>query len=142
MANAIGVGIPDMHIEFGFSPGPVFAVDDLLVLWQRARTVAENTPPCPCHGIVRGLIDPDVMEDNMLNPLRSRYRAAGQAELYSLIERRLRKPPFAGMQQSFSDWLRDLREAPLGGAEKKVLYEDLAVGLRAFADNPAPFSCD
>jgi hypothetical protein len=131
-----------MHIEFGFSPAPAFAADDLLVLWQRARTAAENTPPCPCHGVVRGLIDPDVMEDNMLNPLRTRYRDAGQVELYGVIERRLRKSPFAGMQQSFSDWLRDLREASLGAADKQLLYDDLATGLRAFADNPTPFSCD
>src|SRR5262245_50274679 len=102
----------DVHNLFGFPPEPAFAASDLLVLWQRARTVAENTPPCPCHGIVRGVIDPDVMEDNMLNPLRTRYRDAGRVELCGLIERRLRKPPFAGMQQPFSDWLRALCAAP------------------------------
>ena len=131
-----------MHIEFGFPRDPAFAVDDLLVLWQRARTVAENTPPCPCHGFVHGLIDPDVVEDNMLAPLRTRYRDAGQSELCSLVERRLRKPPFAGMRQPFSEWIRDLGTAPLGAAQMRVLYDDLAAGLRAFADNATPFACD
>jgi hypothetical protein len=134
--------MPDPRIDFGFvAPRPADAVDELLTLWQRARTVAENTPGCPCHGIVAGLVDPDVMEDNMLKPLRARYRDGGQQELLAIIEQRLRKSPFAGMRQSFPQWLRCLCEASLGASARQTLCNDIAVALRSYADAGPVFSC-
>jgi hypothetical protein len=134
--------MPDPRIDFGFvAPRPPDALDELLTLWQRARTVAESTPGCPCHGIVAGLVDPDVMEANMLEPLRARYRDGGQPELLAIVERRLRKPPFAGMRQSFPRWLQYVRELSLGAAQRQTLRDDLAEALRSYADAGPVFTC-
>jgi hypothetical protein len=131
-----------VRIDFGFpAPRSRDTVDDLIELWQRARTVAENTPACPCHGIVPGFVDPDIMEDNMLKPLRARYRDNGQHALLALIEQRLRKSPFAGMRQPFPRWLDHLRGMSLDVEERRIFYADLAAALRSYADAASGFNC-
>jgi hypothetical protein len=136
------LAMPDTGIDFGFvAPPRLDAFDALVTLWQRARAVAESTPACPCHGIVAGIVDPDVMETNMLELLRARYRDNDEPELLAIVERRLRKSPFAGMRQPFPHWLRHLREVALGAAARQALCDDLAVALRAYADAGPVFTC-
>jgi hypothetical protein len=126
-------------IDFGFAPR---ARDgDLVALWRLARAAAENAPACPCHGIVAGRIDPDVIEGNMLATLRTRYREGGQSELVALIEARLRKSPFAGMTQSFESWLQGLAAAPLSAATRALLRDDLAAELKFYAEAQPQFEC-
>jgi hypothetical protein len=91
--------------------------------------------------MVPGVIDPDVMEHNMLAPLRARYRQDGRDELVALLERRLRKSPFAGARAAFPHWLRALNEVPLAEQARKDLYDDLEGGLMFYADSAAPFTC-
>jgi len=128
-------------IDLGFAPRPRGRIDDLVALWQRARMAAENAPACPCHGIVPGRIDPDVIEENMLAALRTRYRAGGQSELVALLDRRLRKSPFAGMRESFEAWLRGLPVAALGDTAQTALYDDLESTLRYYAQAQPQFAC-
>ena len=134
------------EIDFGFAPltrrraEPL--AEPLAELWRRVRLAAETRPPCPCHGIVAGQIDPDVIEENMLAPLRTRYRVRGPAELVTVIERRLNRPPFAGLRQSFEDWLQNLADAPLGEAARARLHQDLAEALRSFADPATALACE
>ena len=81
----------DQAIDFGFAPRPRDGAEQLVELWRLARLTAENQPPCPCHGIVAGQIDPDVIEQNMLEALRTRYRAGAHSELAALIEQRMKQ---------------------------------------------------
>jgi hypothetical protein len=128
-------------IDWGFRPSQGGTrVDALAGLWRRARSVAENMPPCPCHGIVSGAIDPDGMEHNMLAPLCARYREQGQLELAMLLERRLRKSPFAGLRAAFPSWLLSLPEALTANA-LTIIYDDLEEALQFYADAPPQFTC-
>ncbi len=132
----------DSFVKLAFQPPPaVTCLDRLAELWRRARSVAENMPACPCHGIVAGVIDPDVMEHNMLAPLRARYRQNGCDELDALLERRLRKSPFAGARSAFPRWLQSLETTPLSEDARQILYTDIESGLRFYAENAAPFAC-
>src|SRR5262245_2472649 len=116
-------------------------IDELIELWRRARSVAESMPGCPCHGIVSGVIDPDVMEHNMLAPLRARYRDDGHADLQALVEQRLRKSPFAGTRAAFPRWVQGLAQAPLAAGTRKLLYNDLQAALQFYADATPQFTC-
>jgi hypothetical protein len=128
-------------IDWGFQPSQRGTrVEALAGLWRRARSVAENMPACPCHGIVSGVIDPDVMEHNMLAPLRARYREQGHPDLAILLDRRLRKSPFAGMRAAFPSWLQSLPEA-VNADELTVIYDDLAEALQFYADAGPQFTC-
>jgi hypothetical protein len=128
-------------VNWGFRPTPpTDRVRELASLWQRARVAAESMPACPCHGIVSGVIDPDVMEHNMLMPLRARYREAGRGELSDLIEQRLRKSPFAGLRIGFPSWLASLADRPLDAGARTRLYDDLQEALQDFA--ATPFVCE
>ena len=131
----------DSFVELAFQPPPLTNLDRLAELWQRARTVAETMPACPCHGFVAGVIDPDVMEHNMLAPLRARYRQSGHDELVALLERRLRKSPFAGARSAFPRWLHGLEATPLNEDERQILYADIESGLRFYAESAEPFTC-
>lgn len=132
----------DLFVELPFQPPPAAAyLDRLAELWGHARTVAETLPACPCHGVVAGVIDPDVMEHNMLAPLRARYRQNGHEELAELVERRLRKSPFAGTRSAFPRWLQNLEATPLNEEARRTLYADLESGLRFYAENAEPFTC-
>ena len=131
----------DSFVELAFQPPPLTDLDRLAELWQRARTVAETMPACPCHGIVAGVIDPDVMEHNMLAPLRARYRQSGHDELVALLERRLRKSPFAGGRSAFSRWLQGLEATSLSKDARQLLYADIESGLRFYAESAEPFTC-
>jgi hypothetical protein len=137
-------------LDFGFKPRAAPApAEELVALWQRARIAAETAPACPCHGIVSGRIDADAMEGNMLAPLRSRYRDGGRggdddggnADLCALIEKRLKKSPFAGLRQPFEQWLRALPGAPLAPAARQALIEDLRAALTYYAEAPPQFMC-
>jgi hypothetical protein len=130
-------------IQWGFRPHrpALDRTDELIGLWRRARTVAENMPACPCHGIISGVIDPDVMEHNMLAPLRARYRDEGPAELAELVEARLRQSPFAGMRAAFPRWLQSLPEAPLEPSARTVFFDDLRATLLSYADAAPQFTC-
>jgi len=129
-------------IDWGFRPSQRGSRGDALAgLWRRARTVAESMPACPCHGIISGVIDPDVMEHNMLAPMRARYREQGHAGLATVIERRLRKSPFAGMRAAFPRWLYDLPEAGLAADQLSMLYDDLEAALQVYADAAPQFTC-
>ncbi len=129
-------------MELAFQPPPAVADPDRLAeLWRRARTVAETMPACPCHGVVAGVIDPDVMEHNMLAPLRARYRQNGHDELVALLERRLRKSPFAGARSAFPRWLQDIEATPLSEDARLTLYTDIENGLRFYAESAEPFTC-
>jgi hypothetical protein len=131
-----------VRIDFGFqAPRLRDTIDDLIELWQRARAVAESTPACLCHGIVPGFVDPDIMEDNMLKPLRAHYRGNGQRALLALIEQRLRKSPFAGMRQPFPRWLDHLRGTSIDLEQRREFYADLAAALRSYADAAPGFNC-
>ena len=132
----------DSFAGFAFQPPPQLdRIDQLVELWRRARAVAESMPACPCHGIVSGVIDPDVMEHNMLAPLRARYRQDGCDALVALLERRLRKSPFAGARASFPRWLGTLGEATLDEQTRNGLYDDLEAALQFYAESTAPFTC-
>jgi hypothetical protein len=131
----------DSFVELAFQPPPLANLDRLAELWQRARTVAETMPACPCHGFVAGVIDPDVMEHNMLAPLRARYRQSGHDELVELLERRLRKSPFAGARSAFPRWLHGLEATPLREDARQLLYADIESGLRFYAESAEPFTC-
>ena len=106
-------------IDFGFKPKVKSRGDDLVVLWNLARANAENGPACPCHGIYAGRIDPDTIESNLLAPLRTRYREAGQTDLRDVIERRMRKSPFAGLRQPFETWLLGLSDIKISRCGEK-----------------------
>jgi hypothetical protein len=132
----------DPFVELAFRPPPTLdRIGRLVDLWRRGRTIAENMPACPCHGVVPGVIDPDVMEHNMLAPLRARYRQDGRDELVALIDRRMRKSPFAGARAAFPDWLHTLGEAALDATARKELYADLEAALAFYAESTAPFTC-
>jgi hypothetical protein len=128
-------------LDFGFKPKAKSRADDLVALWRLARNNAENGPACPCHGIVSGRIDPDTLETNMLNPLRTRYRDAGQRDLRDVIERRLRKSPFAGMRQPFEAWLAGLQNLRLAPTDTEMLYTDLEAALNYLAEAEPQFVC-
>lgn len=129
-------------VELAFQPPQAIAdLSRLAEIWGRARTVAETMPACPCHGVVAGVIDPDVMEHNMLAPLRARYRQDGHDELVALLERRLRKSPFAGARSAFPRWLQSLEASSLSDEARHTLYADLESGLRFYAESAAPFTC-
>jgi len=134
--------MPDTSIDFGFvAPPPPDPIGELQTLWQRARTVAENTLACPCHGVVAGVVDPDVMEHNVLDLLRARYRNSDHQELVALIEQRLRKSPFAGMRRPFPHWLNGLRDNSIDAIGRQTFYDDLAAALRSYADAGPTFAC-
>jgi hypothetical protein len=141
-ARARMAPMTDLFVELPFQPPPAAAyLDRLAELWGRARTVAETLRACPCHGVVAGVIDPDVMEHNMLAPLRARYRQNGHDDLAALVERRLRKSPFAGARSAFPRWLQSLEATPLNEEARRILYADLESGLRFYAENAEPFTC-
>ncbi len=129
-------------IDWGFQRlPPVDRIEELVGLWGRARAAAESMPACPCHGIISGAIDPDVMEHNMLGPLRARYQGEGHTELLALVEQRLRKSPFAGKRVAFTPWLKGLADAPLDQSARAVFYDDLHAALRFYAQAGAQFTC-
>jgi hypothetical protein len=136
------IRMAEQMTDWGFQPSrPRGRVDELIALWRRARSVAESMPACPCHGIVSGVIDPDVMEHNMLAPLRARYRDEGHAELVALVEQRLRKSPFAGMRAAFPGWVQSLAQTPLAAGARSLLYDDLQAALQFYADATPQFTC-
>ncbi|HVG51040.1 MAG TPA: hypothetical protein VM867_05345 [Xanthobacteraceae bacterium] len=128
-------------LDFGFRPKTRSRGDEFVTLWRLARTNAEDGPACPCHGIVAGRIDPDTLEINMLSPLRTRYREAGLSDLRDVIERRLRKSPFAGMRQPFETWLHGLPTLNLTDQDRKILYDDIEAGLQHLAEAEPTFVC-
>lgn len=131
-------------IEFGFAPRAASPAEDLVALWQRARLNAETAPACPCHGIVAGRIDADAMETNVLAPLRTRYRGgtgAADVELSAVIDKRLRKSPFAGLRQPFEQWLRELSTMPLAPEAHRMLLADLSAALKDYAEALPAFAC-
>ncbi len=77
----------------------------------------------------------------MLGPLRARYRENGYHELVALLERRLRKSPFAGARSAFPRWLQELEATPLNQEARQILYADVESGLRFYAESAAPFIC-
>jgi hypothetical protein len=128
-------------IDFGFKPRVKSRGDELVALWRLARANGENAPACPCHGIVAGRIDPDTIETNMLAPLRTRYREAGQTDLRDVIERRLRQSPFAGMRLPFETWLLGLPGLKLSEPDRKILCDDLEASLQYYAETQVAFVC-
>jgi hypothetical protein len=128
-------------IDFGFKPKAKSRGDALVALWNLARANAENGPACPCHGIYSGRIDPDTIETNMLSPLRTRYREAGQADLRDAIEQRLRKSPFAGLRQPFEAWLMGLSDIKVSDADRKILCDDIEAALQYHAEAQPVFVC-
>jgi len=128
-------------IDFGFKPKVKSRGDGLVDLWNLARANAENGPACPCHGIYSGRIDPDTIETNLLAPLRTRYREAGQTDLRDVIERRLRKSPFAGLRQPFETWLLALPEIRISDADRTILCDDLEEALQYHAEAQPVFEC-
>src|SRR5262245_48300434 len=128
--------------DWGFRPPQAgHHIDELVGLWRQARATAESMPACPCHGIISGVVDPDVMEHNMLSPLRARYRGEGQIELLAMVDQRLRKSPFAGKRVEFVRWLRGLGNVPLDEGARTMIYEDLRVALRFYAEGGVQFTC-
>jgi hypothetical protein len=129
-------------LNFGFkTPAPAGGAE-LVALWQRVLFNAENAPSCPCHGIVAGRLNPDAIETNMLSPLRSRFRDAGQRDLSDYLERRLRKSPFAGLRQPFEAWLKGIGEAKLEEGSRKDLNDALQASLKYYAETQAEFVCE
>lgn len=128
-------------IDFGFQPRTRSRAGELVTLWRQARNNAENGPACPCHGIVSGRVDADTLETNMLNPLRTRYREGRQDDLRDVIERRLRKSPFAGMRQPFEAWLAGLQTLNLAAGDSKRLFDDLEAALQYLAEAEPTFVC-
>jgi hypothetical protein len=128
-------------IDFGFRPKIKSRGDELVTLWRLARSNAENGPACPCHGIVSGRINPDTIETNMLAPLRTRYREAGQTDLRDVIERRLRQSPFAGMRLPFENWLQGVPAIALPDVARDLLMNDLQAALQYYAEAPIAFVC-
>lgn len=129
-------------VDFGFRPRTNARADKLVALWRMARTIAENAPACPCHGIIAGRVDPDTLEINMLTPLRTRYREAGRKDLRDVVERRLRKSPFAGMRQPLENWFKDLQRLSLTDDDKNILFDDLDEALQYHADPQTLFTCE
>jgi hypothetical protein len=87
------------------------------------------------------------MEVNVLTPLRSRYRNSKEsdgegAELFVLIEKRLRKSPFAGLRQPFEQWLRGLSNTQLSAAASETLIGDLRAALTYHAEAQPQFACE
>jgi len=128
-------------LDFGFKPKAKSRGDVLVALWRQARVNAENGPACPCHGIYSGRIDPDTLETNLLAPLRTRYREAGQTDLRDVIERRLRKSPFAGLRQPFEGWLTGLADVKISDSDRKLLYDDIETALQYHAEAQPVFVC-
>jgi hypothetical protein len=128
-------------IDFGFKPKVKSRGDELVRLWNLARANAENGPACPCHGVYSGRIDPDTIETNMLAPLRTRYREAGQTDLRDVIERRLRKSPFAGLRQPFEAWLMGLSDIKVSDADREILCDDIEAALQYHAEAQPVFEC-
>jgi len=89
-----------------------------------------------------GRIDPDTIESNLLAPLRTRYREAGQTDLRDVIERRMRKSPFAGLRQPFETWLLGLSDVKISHAEKEILCDDLEAALQYHAEAQPVFECN
>lgn len=144
MARTIAAGtfcVSEQTVNFGFKPRAA-SRDELTDLWRRVLFAAENGPTCPCHGIVSGRVNPDAIETNMLSPLRTRFRDNGPPELYELIERRLKKSPFAGLRQPFDAWLRGLAEAKIEDGSRKLLVGELQTALKYYAEAQAEFVCE
>ena len=85
--------------------------------------------------------DPDVIEQNMLDALRTRYKDLGQPELLALIEQRRARKPFAGLRTPFEQWLQNLAQVPLGEDIRQVLFDDLRSSLQGFGEASAEFVC-
>ncbi|MGZ5896935.1 MAG: hypothetical protein ACXWJ6_11875 [Xanthobacteraceae bacterium] len=141
-APSLSENLPQPVIDFGFKPKVKSRGDTLVSLWRAARSNAEKAPACPCHGIIAGRVDPDTLEINMLAPMRTRYREAGQKDLRDVVEKRLRKSPFAGMRQPFENWLQGLISVALSEDEKKILYDDLETSLQYHAETQVVFVCE
>jgi len=139
---ADNVAMNDQTASWGFTPRNRSA-SELGDLWRRVLFIAENAPACPCHGIVAGRLDPDAIETNMLNPLRTQYRDKGERDLVDFIERRLRKSPFAGLRQPFDTWLGSIGQTTALGPELRArLHDDLRASLTYHAEAQAGLACE
>jgi hypothetical protein len=90
-------------------------------------------------------MDADAMETNVLSALRNRYRAMNDEAgtvLSALIEKRLRKSPFAGLRQPFDQWLRGLTDVSLAPISRDVLIGDLRSVLAYHAETQPQFACE
>ena len=135
--------VNDQTLNFGFkTPAPAPAGEDLNSLWRRVLWAAENSPTCPCHGIVSGRLNPDAIETNMLSPLRTRFRDEGRRELYEFVEKRLRKSPFAGLRQPFDAWLKSIAGAKLDDGARKLLSDELTATMKYYAEAQPEFVCE
>jgi hypothetical protein len=137
--------VNDQTINFGFKTPvvPASPVEESLTdLWRRVLWAAENSPTCPCHGIVSGRLNPDAIETNMLSPLRTRWRDEGKRELSDFIEKRLRKSPFAGSRQPFDAWLKGISDAKIDDASRKLLSDELSATMKYYAEAQPEFVCE
>jgi hypothetical protein len=133
-------------VRFGFAaPAAQGRADELATLWRQAVAAADTPVVCICHGFTLGQCGPDVIERNILDTLRTRYRDGGRRDLRDIVEKRLAKSPFAGLRPTFEVWLRSLGDAAKAGgpaSAQEALCADLAASLISFAEGAGEFVCE
>lgn len=107
---------------------------ELAGLWNSAIIFAPHLSGCMCAGGFHVPLDPAAVEQDLIEFLLYRYRDEGLDALAAHVEARA-----INRKSSFNIWLAELEEAPLSGAERQRVIDDLATTLEsmnAMGGNP------
>lgn len=98
----------------------------LAELWNSAIIFAPHLAGCMCAGGFHVPLDPQAVEEDLIDFLRYRYKSEGLGKLAAYLDGRAEN-----RDSSFNVWLRELDAAPLSAKERRRLIEDLRTTLNS-----------
>ena len=113
--------------------------EDLASLWSGALAFTPHLEGCACMGLTHIALDRQTIEDDILDYLRTRYRASDRGALTAFVDSRMN----ATNAPPFDRWLRDIGNADLSMRDRKQLSNDLQQTLQSMnAPRASGFQCD
>lgn len=91
----------------------------LAELWSSAMIFAPHLAGCSCAGFHVPL-DPAAVEEDLVDFLAYRYKGEGRTSLADFVARRTKE-----RSPDFGRWLEALDDAPIEGADRARLMDDL-----------------
>ncbi len=99
---------------------------ELAELWSSAIIFAPHLAGCTCAGGFHVPLNPNAVEEDLIDFLRHRYRGEGLKDLADYVDSRA-----ASRATSFNVWLRELDTSSLSAKYRNRLIEDLRTTLES-----------
>lgn len=108
----------------------MYQVSDVIELWQVALTTPLHGANCSCCAVAPVKLQPQALEEDLLDYLISRYTQEETAGLEELLQAR-----YTNRSGNFVDWLRTIPECGLSSALQMQLLKDILKVLKSISDS-------